>query len=92
LTAFIVTYDVRAKNHDYTGLYSLLSQWRAAHLQNSVWLVDLNGSAINIREALKQHMHADDTIAVIQLPVASCAWATQHVRAEGLDWLKARWP
>ena len=30
MTLYVLTYDVRAKNHDYTKLYELLRGWGAA--------------------------------------------------------------
>jgi CRISPR/Cas system-associated endoribonuclease Cas2 len=88
LALYVLTYDVRMKNHDYARLYELLRSWGAAHLQDSVWLADLNGGASAIRDAMKTHMHADDTACVIQIPSIS-NWATSHARQEGTDWLKA---
>ena len=58
---FVVTYDVRAKNHDYNALYALLNSWSAAHLQDSVWLADMNGTAAQVRDAMMASMHKDDT-------------------------------
>ena len=31
MTLYVLTYDVRATNHDYTRLYALLNSWKAAH-------------------------------------------------------------
>lgn len=93
MTLFVMTYDVRATHHDYTNLYNLLQSWRAAHLQNSVWLADMNGTAEAIRNAMRTHMHQDDTISVIQLPAAGAgSWAAVNVRPEGMTWLRTHYP
>lgn len=87
---YIICYDVRAKNHDYRKLYSLLHDWRAAHLQNSVWLAQLRGPAEQIRDILRTHMHRDDTVAVIRLPgdgVVASDWAIFMDRRPGVRWL-----
>ena len=69
---FVLTYEQRATHHDYANLYQLLNSWHAAHLQNSVWLADMNGTAAAIRDAMKAHMHPDDTVGVITChPLAS---------------------
>jgi CRISPR/Cas system-associated endoribonuclease Cas2 len=47
MTLCVITYDVRAKNHEYESLYEQLNEWGAAHLQNSVWLADMNGTTQN---------------------------------------------
>jgi CRISPR/Cas system-associated endoribonuclease Cas2 len=87
MSLYVLTYDVRAKNHDYTRLYDLLKSWDAAHLQDSVWLADLTGTPVAIRDAMMAHMHSDDTACVVQLPTAA-GWATKHARPEGTQWLR----
>ena len=88
MALYVLTYDVRMKNHDYTRLYEVLRSWGAAHQQDSVWLADLNGSAATIRDTMKSHMHPDDTACAIQ--VSSIPdWATSYARQEGTDWLKS---
>ena len=88
MTLYLLSYDVRATNHSYQPLYDQLADWDAAHLQNSVWLANLNGTAAAVRDAMRAHMHADDTVCVIQLSDGA-DWATVHARKVGVDWLKA---
>ena len=85
---FVLTYDVRAKNHDYKPLYDLMNTWRAAHLQDSIWLAELNGTAKSIRETMRAHMHSDDTVCVIQV-FHNSGWATWNARKTGVDWLSS---
>jgi len=88
---FVICYDVRVTNHDYKALYSALDAWGAKHLQNSVWLLSINGSARTIRDTLKNAMHQNDTLAVVQLPdtaPGNADWATSFDRHEGVDWLR----
>jgi CRISPR/Cas system-associated endoribonuclease Cas2 len=88
---FVVTYDVRLRNHSYQPLYDQLNAWQAAHLQDSVWLLEMNATAAAIRDALMAHMHRDDTACVVQLAVGA-NWATRGARPEGTAWLQARFP
>jgi hypothetical protein len=92
MTLFVLTYDVRTTNHQYQPLYDQLNAWSAAHLQDSVWLADLNGTAEAIRNAMMGHMHPKDTVCVIQLPQPAFDWATSCARETGTDWLAARCP
>jgi CRISPR/Cas system-associated endoribonuclease Cas2 len=92
MSLFILTYDVRSRNHDYARLYEQLGKWRTAHLQNSVWLAELVQSAALIRDTMMSHMHKDDTACVVQLPTSAASWATQNARPEGVQWLKAHFP
>jgi len=91
MTTFLLSYDVRSTNHNYAPLYALLQSWKAAHLQNSVWLADLVGSASAIRDFMLTHMHADDTVAVIEVDQKP-DWAIRNVRPDGVSWLKAHNP
>jgi CRISPR/Cas system-associated endoribonuclease Cas2 len=88
MALYILAYDVRAKNHDYKMLYVQLNAWRAAHLQDSVWLASVDGTALAVRDAMMAHMHKDDTACVIQLE-PKLFWATQNAQPEGIAWLKA---
>ena len=90
---FLICYDVRAKNHDYKTLYACLNQWKAAHLQNSVWLATLKGPASAVRDILEGHLHKDDTVAVVQMPSDGrpSDWATKNDRFAGVSWLRAHY-
>ena len=85
---FAITFDERKRTHNYKPLYDQLNTWGAAHLQNSVWLVNLNARAGQVRDALFSHMHSDDTVCVIELEQGS-SWSAQNVRQTGSDWLTA---
>ena len=91
MSLYMIAYDERAATRNYQPLYDQLATWGAAHLQNSVWLAELRGPAEAVREILKVHMHADDTICVIQLPDTPAQWATQYARDTGTNWLRAHY-
>jgi CRISPR/Cas system-associated endoribonuclease Cas2 len=91
MALYIITYDERAKHRDYKPLYDQLNAWRAAHLQNSVWLVDLTSNTSQIRDTLLKHMHPDDTVCVIQM-FPNSNWAAINARPAGVDWLKSHAP
>lgn len=87
MTYYVISYDVRATNHEYQPLYNQLNGWGAAHLQNSIWLANLRGPSQTVRDILRQHMHPNDTICVLPL-AASPDWATISARQTGIDWRK----
>lgn len=89
MPGYVITYDVRSSNHDYSKLYAMLNSWKAAHLQNSVWLAELVGPAVTIRELIKSTLHKDDTVAVIQI-FGNSDWAVLNARQTGVDWLNAK--
>lgn len=89
VSLFVITYDVRITNRDgYESLYDQLKDWGAAHLQDSVWFVGLNGTAAQVRDALSAHMHPDDTVCVIEI-CSNSGWATRRARKSGTDWLRS---
>lgn len=90
MALYVITYDVRAKNReDYQPLYDQLNGWEAAHLQDFVWLANLNELAKDVRDALKIHMRPDDTVCVIEIFKKS-DWSTSHARKTGKNWLKSQ--
>jgi CRISPR/Cas system-associated endoribonuclease Cas2 len=91
MARFIISYDERV-GHSYAELYKTLNDWGAAHLQNSVWLLEINSSADAIRDAIQRHTHPNDTVCVIQLTDGHANWATNNARQEGNNWLKTRYP
>ncbi len=86
MALFLLTYDVCSADHDYSGLCELLEKWQAAHLLNSVWLVERNSTATAVLDEMEPHMHCDDTIAAIEL-AGDGDWAAKNVRDEGVYWL-----
>lgn len=84
---YIITYELKAADHDHTKLYEQLFSWRANHLQNSVWLATLDLSASDIRNALIDRMHPEDTVCVVEIKSGS-AWATRNARPDGASFLK----
>lgn len=90
---FIITYELRATNHDYTPFYNLQDELKAAHLQNSVWLLEHSGTATDVHEHIKARMREGDALCVLELPTAEqTGWCCTQMRATGLDWLKNHFP
>lgn len=88
---YVITYDERVATHNYQPLYNQLNEWKAAHLQNSVWLAELKGPAPAIRDILRYHAHPNDTICVIEI-FSNSGWATVHAKPAGAPWLHAHCP
>ncbi|MGC1305261.1 MAG: hypothetical protein WA840_23065 [Caulobacteraceae bacterium] len=85
---YIITYEIRSKEHDHTKLYEQLFNWRASHLQNSVWLATLDLPASEIRNTLIAQTHPEDTVCVVEIKPAS-NWATRNARPDGVQFLKS---
>lgn len=85
---FVVTYDL-VKEKNYARLIAELERIGGAKLALSVWLVDQNMNAFDLRDHLMAFIDADDKLAVIEFSKKP-AW----VRAikSGADWIAARYP
>jgi hypothetical protein len=57
MAVYIVSYDLRKPDYDYTPLYTALDKIKAKHLQDSVWGVNTISSAEVVFDYLWQHMH-----------------------------------
>jgi hypothetical protein len=88
MAKYAISYDYH-KVRNYKPLYELLIAWNAKRLLESLWLANLDGSAVAVRAALESVADADDAFAVIQL-VEGSDWATtKGVYTTGVDWLQA---
>lgn len=82
---YLMSYDAH-KHRDYTEIYKLMDEWRAARLLESLWLGELRGPAETIRDIMRECLDNDDSVAVIELePTAE--WATRLAQETGTNWL-----
>ncbi|MBL28927.1 MAG: SinR [Rhodospirillaceae bacterium] len=83
---YLVSYDLR-KNRNYVDLWQKLEGWRGARILESLWLVSLNQTASDVRDALHATVDDDDRLVVIELKNGS-GWACRHAMPEGVKWLQ----
>jgi hypothetical protein len=80
---FLVSYDAHHVR-DYTRLYRLLAQLSAVRLHYSLWIVEGQFDAAQLRNAIRGALDADDSVAVLELPNGA-KWATYRVRPTAID-------
>lgn len=87
MTTYIIGYDLTKKDgHDYTNLIEAIKSYPDWwHYLDSTWVVVTNQSAVQIRDALKAHMHQDDELLVVQ---SSGVGAWSGFDTTGSEWLK----
>jgi hypothetical protein len=83
---FAVSYDLH-NQRTYTPVWNLLRSWGAVRLLESLWLVTLNSTAGQVRDALQRAADADDSVAVIELKTGS-DWACVRAKSAGIEWLR----
>jgi CRISPR/Cas system-associated endoribonuclease Cas2 len=86
MSKFIISYDLH-NVRTYPPVWAKLEAWGAVRLLESVWLVSLNNTAEQVREALRQAADNDDSIAVVELKEGS-NWSTFNARPDGVQWMK----
>lgn len=85
MAKFIISYDLH-KVRDYSKLIAQLKTWGATKALESTWLLDLNSTAIALRDTLKATIDGDDSLVIVELKPGS-GWATLNAKAAAA-WLK----
>lgn len=85
MALFLVSYDFHAAADE--PVRRRLDGWGAVRLLESLWLVTLNNSAVEIRNALKDAGDEHDSIAVVELKAGS-DWAGRRINPDGTSWLR----
>lgn len=85
MATYIVTYDLRAPNRNYEALYEAIKKYRGwAHINESVWAVVSEQSAVHVRDSLMRFMDQNDSIFVVKSGTEA-AWRGVLCKNE---WLK----
>ncbi len=87
---YVISYD-QHRDKDYTPLWNKLAQLGAVRVLESVWLLDLQQTAVALRDILKGVTKNEDSLLVIQV-FTNSAWATLQVQTAGSNWLESHIP
>lgn len=68
----IVAYDLNKPGQDYEALLEKLATYDRFHAQGSVWLLNSNNTAEQIRDDLLKHLDSNDKLIVSKMGEA--AW------------------
>ena len=91
MSYFLVTYDLvhHASESDYESLLDELRRLGAQRAQDSVWLVDWDGTAAELFDHLQPHLHAkDDRLLVLQY-FKNSTWKSDSFKGTNA-WLTTR--
>lgn len=86
MSLYIASYDLH-KIRNYHPVWTLLENWGATRLLESLWVFNSNLSAAQIRDQLRMVGDGDDSFAVIELKPGSW-WASEKARNLGVQWLQ----
>jgi hypothetical protein len=86
MKSLLITYDLITPGRDYAKLYEAIkAQGTWWHCLESVWIVRTAATSIQVANILKQHVDANDKLAVLQV---QGDWATYNLSDECSNWLK----
>lgn len=75
---YLVAYDLRKPDFDYSGLESKLKQLHAARVQESVWMLRSMETAKELRNQLKLVIHTKDRLLVAEVD----SWSARKPMAD----------
>ena len=79
----VISYDLRRPGQDYAGLFDAIKTLGAWwHCLESVWIVKTSLTSAQIRDALRPHLDANDSLLVAAL---AGDWATLGLSS---DWFR----
>lgn len=88
---YVVAYDLKEPNTpaDYAKIIEAIKAYGTwARLEQSVWLIESNKTATELRDELKNSIRdASDVLFVAKL---SGEWASWRIGKSRVDWLKQR--
>lgn len=85
---FVVTYDLIGRNESaYKELWDEMNRLGAAKYQDSAYFLEVNETALRVRDHLKEYIHENDRLMVVEFfkrPSYTRCFTLGHA------WLKAR--
>ncbi|TBW96673.1 hypothetical protein [Xanthomonas citri] len=85
MSGFIVSYDLHAQGQNYPCITGKLKELGAWHMQQSVWLVQSDLTATQLRDHLIGCLDSNDKLFVAKM--TSAAWKTMGQEAD--KWIKS---
>ena len=77
MAVYLISYDLRAPGRDYEPLYKAIKATTHCHAMDSAWLVDVNQTPIQLREAVESWVDANDVVLVTRF--RSPDWAAYNL-------------
>lgn len=84
MSVYIVTYDLNAPGKNYSALYEAMEKYTRCKGLESVYFIDTNETASQVRDYLQEFVDSNDVVFVGQLVKH---WASRNLPCG--DWLKA---
>ena len=86
MSTYLVSYDLHNQRH-YQPVWTKLQQLGGQRLLESLWIVNSQLTATQLRDAVVAVADNDDSTAVVQVAVGS-NWAVMRAKPEGIAMLR----
>lgn len=87
MKTYLITYDLKKPGRDYKSLMDAIRAYPSwAHVQLSVWMVQTDQTAVQIRDSLNRNIDSNDSLFVIAVGNES-AWT--NLDTEISDWIQS---
>lgn len=86
MALFLISYDAHFER-DYQDLYDALGEIDSMRVLESVWMLEADNTAIEIREWVRGLLDDDDSIFVIKLKPQH-AWSSRKINKSITDWIR----
>lgn len=87
MPVFLITYDAH-EERNYDDLYDAFAEHDVGSILESVWLGELNNTAQEVREWVRNLLDDDDSILVIEMKPKH-RYAGRQLGSRVGDWLKS---
>lgn len=91
MSILMISYDLRTPGRNYQDLYAAIKAVDHCHALESVWLIDVNQTSIQVRDSLKALADANDGILVIEF-APQAGWAYSNLLPGAGEWIKRKRP
>lgn len=86
MNCYAISYDLIGPNRDYAKIHKAIQNYGTyAFINESLWIIKTNNSALSIINALKQYIDNNDKLVVLKL---DHLWATHNLSDEVNNWLQ----
>ncbi len=86
MALFLISYDLH-KDRNYQPLYDAMEKLESKAILESVWMLEVNNTATEVRDWLHDLLDDDDKIFVIELRPQH-AWASRNLGTSVNNWIR----
>lgn len=91
MAVYLVSYDLRQPGQNYQALHAELRSVDSVRVLESLWLLDVPQTAVQVRDAVASYVDRNDGVLVAEIMPGS-DWAYVNLRGNTGAWLKRKRP